>query len=351
MGVRTGRTRDDGPQPWARAWTRAARGEGGFYTDGPGALDGPAAHFRTSAHVGPGLARAIVALLHEVDARLGGPEHLDVVDVGAGRGELLVRVLDLADADLAARLRPTAVDVRPRPHGLDARIAWIDEPAPRGVPDGVRGLVLANEWLDDVPLDVVEVDEHGTVRLVLVDHDGRETWGPPLHDGPAWSALGLDAAAAAGWLERWWPVGRPGERAEIGRSRDEHWDACVRRLTAGTALAIDYGHTRDQRATGCWAAGTLTAYRDGRLAAAVPDGTVNLTAHVAVDATAAAVGGVLTRQREALRALGVSARLPERALAQRDPTAYADALVTASEGSELLDPAGLGGFAWIRVDR
>jgi hypothetical protein len=59
-------------------------------------------------------------------------------------------------------------------------------------------------------------------------------------------------------------------------------------------MAIDYGHVRVERATGAWDGGTLAAYRRGRLVSPVPDGSCNITAHVAVDACAAAVPATST---------------------------------------------------------
>ncbi|EHN72015.1 hypothetical protein SMCF_8562, partial [Streptomyces coelicoflavus ZG0656] len=40
---------------------------------------------------------------------------------------------------------------------------WLAEP-----PDGVTGLLFANEWLDNVPVEVAEVDAAGVARRVLV---------------------------------------------------------------------------------------------------------------------------------------------------------------------------------------
>jgi SAM-dependent MidA family methyltransferase len=337
--VRTDRAFADDPLPWARAWHRAALADGGFWRSGAGAR-GPGAHFRTSVHVGSVFVRAIARLVGELDAELDHPERLDVVDLGAGGGELLTALLDELDPGLRRRLEPVAIDVRPRPVGLDERIAWLTGEVPDVVPDDVHGLLLAHEMLDELPVDVVEVDDGGRVRLVLVDALGTETLGPEL-----------DAADDLAWLARWWPVHEPGARAEVGRRRDDAWRRCVARLSRGTALAIDYGHLREARVAGRHKAGTLTAYRDGRQVHAVPDGTRNLTAHVAVDSVAAAVGGHVTTQRAALRALGVSAALPAATLAAHDPSAYADALQQASDAAELLDPSGLGAFAWIRLDR
>ncbi|NEC53028.1 hypothetical protein G3I18_31425, partial [Actinospica acidiphila] len=66
-------------------------------------------------------------------------------------------------ADVSARVRPYAVELAARPPGLDDRIVWRDEP-----PEGVTGLLFANEWLDNVPVDVAEVDASGTPRYVRV---------------------------------------------------------------------------------------------------------------------------------------------------------------------------------------
>ncbi|MEJ7704886.1 MAG: hypothetical protein WKF47_15060 [Geodermatophilaceae bacterium] len=84
------------PTAWSTAMTGALYGEQGFYRQAPG----PGAHFRTSAHVGPAFATAVAELLGRVDHALGHPPRLDLVDVGSGRGELLVEVARLAASGL-----------------------------------------------------------------------------------------------------------------------------------------------------------------------------------------------------------------------------------------------------------
>jgi SAM-dependent MidA family methyltransferase len=85
----------------------------------------------------------------------------------------------------------------------------------------------------------------------------------------------------------------------------------------------------------------------------VPDGSCDLTAHVAIDAVRAAGertagrAAVLMRQADALRALGADGGRPPLALASTDPTGYVRALAAASEVAELTDPAGLGGHFWL----
>ena len=180
--------------------------------------------------------------------------------------------------------------------------------------------------------------------------------GLALTDVAGCAAYGVDADEALGWLQKWWPVSLPGARAEPGAARDRAWSGLTAALAAGTVLAVDYGHRRTDRLSGRYDAGTLTGYLAGRVVPPVPDGSVDLTAHVAIDACAAATappgsGRVsVTSQRVALGALGVSGVLPPRELAS-DPLAYADALDAASQGAELRDPLGLGAFCWLRLDR
>jgi SAM-dependent MidA family methyltransferase len=308
---------------WRQATDQALYGSHGFFR-----REAPATHFRTSVHASPLFARAVAELRRRVDDALGHPGELALVDIGAGRGELLLGVLSSLPAQLAARLRPYAVEHATRPQGLDPRITWTDEP-----PGGVQGLLFANEWLDNVPVDVAEADETGEPRYVLVrPRDGAERLGGPL------------TAPDAAWLRRWWPIaGSPGDRAEIGLPRDTAWARAVASLDAGLAVAVDYAHSLASRPP----YGTLTGYRTGREVPPVPDGSCDITAHVALDACADAGGGTLTTQRAALRALGIDGRRPPLALASSDPTGYLRALTAAGQAAELTAPGGLGDFTWL----
>ena len=357
----------------------ALYGPGGFYARGVP----PARHFRTSVHVSPSYAAAIWELLRQVDAGLGHPGRIDLVDIGAGRGELLEQVLAAAEqgsvaepggvsasavlgadgalgasgargADgapgtdrapgasgasgasvapgLAGRIAARAVEVAPRPAGLDPRISWHSVP-----PECITGLVIASEWLDNVPLDVVELTAAGPAVLQVDPATGAERPGCPP-----------DPADLA-WVRAWWPLVARGDRAEVGRTRGEAWAGVIRRIDRGVAVAADYGHVKAARPA--W--GTLTGYLEGRAVAPLPDGSRDITAHVALDACAAAgqaAGAsktVLTTQRAVLPGLGLNARRPSLALATADPERYARALGQASVNAELVDAQGLGGFGWL----
>ena len=351
---------------WRDAMETALYGPDGFFVSGPG----PAAHFRTSVHASPVFASCLRHVLTALDLALDHPARLDVVDVGAGRAELLRALLGAVVAtptepSLAERIRLVAVERAARPADLPAEIEWRPD-----LPPEITGLLLATEWLDNVPLDVATHTPQGW-RHVLVDPaTGAESPGPPL------------SPADTAWLTRWWPLppppspvikefasgptpdgdanslitdeggwGQPGGwgRVEIGRGRDEVWAEAVGRVRRGAALAVDYGHLRDTRPVD----GTLTGYRNGRQVPPVPDGSCDVTAHVAMDSVASAGERVarcaytLVSQRAALRALGADGGRPPLSLASRDPAGYLRALAAASAVAELTDPTGLGGHWWL----
>ena len=117
-------------------------------------------------------------------------------------------------------------------------------------------------------------------------------------------------------------------------------------------MVVDYGHTAADRP----AHGTLTAFRAGREVRPVPDGSCDLTAHVATDSLADAVRATgrpsptLITQREIFRAL-----LPDadpatpvpRALARSEPTAYLRALARRGALATLTARGGLGDLWWL----
>lgn len=287
-------------------------GDPGFYRT-PGT---PAQHFRTAAHTGSTWADAVTSLAAQVDEALGQPANFTVVDVGAGGGELLADLAELAPG----RWSLVGVDVTDRPEGLHGRVEWR-----RQFPERVHGLMLAVELLDVVPVNVLELTPQGPC-VVEVDEDGFERIGDPAD--PEDSA----------WVARWWPIRSPGERAEVGSRRDEMWRDLSSRLQAGLAVAVDYA-ADPARVEG----GTLTGYRHGRRRLPAPDASMDLTAHVLFESLRQD-GDLLLAQREALRRLGIRAAPPEYA---GDGDSYLAELARSSEASELLNPYGLGSFTWL----
>lgn len=295
-------------EPWRQALERALYGPDGFFV-----REKPGRHFRTSVSASPVFARAVRELAGRVDDALGHPDPFDVVDVGAAGGELLQAL-----PDVPSRWRLTGVEVAAAP---GAPLRWS-----RTVPE-LEGLLFANEWLDDVPLDVVFDG-----RLVEVSPDGAERLGEPA------------PAELLEWADRWWPQGR---RVEVGLARDRAWADAVAQVGRGVAVAVDYGHVLGDRSGLGDRRTSLTGYRDGRQVHPVLDGSCDVTAHVALDSCLAATGGRLLYQREALAALGVDATPPPRSQATTDPRGYLVRLQEANGAAELLDRRTLGSFGWL----
>lgn len=302
---------------WERAWHEALYGPEGFYRS----PSGPAAHFATATHgrTGAVLAEALLRLAHQHGLTR-------VVDVGAGRGELLSRLHDIDPA-----LHLTGVDVVTRPRDLPAPVGWLVSPGGPNLPEGLgrltSALVVAHEWLDVVPCAIAEVDADGILRERLVDRAGAESWGAPL------------AGESLAWSEAHWPVSEPGQRVEVGLTRDRAWAGLLHRMDSGIAVAVDYGHRRGERP----AEGTLTAYRSGRQVEPVPDGTCDLTAHVAMDSLDHTE---LLDQRTVLRGLGIKGTPPPHDLARSDPAGYLRALEQAGAAAALTARGGFGDFLW-----
>lgn len=307
--------------PWQQAWDRALYGESGFYRQAAG----PAGHFSTATQgvpqIGELLARALLTLMDR--------ECLETfVDIGCGRGELLEQI-----HRLDPQVRCVGVDIVARPQ-LSEPIGWLQSPGGEELPDALDGLsdtlVFANEWLDVVPCPIAEVDEDGELREVLVHAaTGDERLGDPI------------SGASRQWCHKFWPVDHlgTGDRVEIGQTRDIAWDNLVSRVRSGLAIAVDYGHTIDSRP----AMGTLTGFRQGRQVLPVPDGSCDLTAHVAMDSLA---HDEIVDQRGALRQLGVSGQIPPHDLARSRPLEYLQGLSAASAAGALTARGGLGDFLW-----
>jgi SAM-dependent MidA family methyltransferase len=346
------------PLPWHQAWQQALYGPDGFYRRPAG----PAGHFRTACHAGAGvLAGALTRLADEAGCT-------GIVDVGAGRGELLTALAQLEAAarpepelpddlpeDLFAgsgagdgvegRLRLHGVEMVERPANLPDAVGWSSglDALPDDVLNGA--LVIAWELLDVVPVPIAAIGTDGVPRILLVDPaTGDEHPGPPL------------TALESAWCARWWPSTDAGRdaRVEIGTTRDALWAGLVKRVAGtprgGLLLAVDYDHEADHRP----AEGSLSAFRGGRAVPPVPDGSCDLTTHVALDAVAAAgeragaTSSVLLRQRTALRALGVAMTPGDLAAARAAGTgALLAQLELRSQMDELLDESGLGGFGWL----
>ena len=282
---------------WKQAWDAALYGAGRVL---PAGVAG-----RALPDLGARLAAVRAALV-----RLTREAGLDtVVDIGAGRGELLTAMHRWTRGSTCSGSRWP-----PGRPGWTRPIAWTT-----ALPESVEGLVVANEWLDNIPCHVVEVDDRRRgPRVVHVDPaTGEESLGQPLTAlhrcrrrwAPGWTGGGR-------WTRR-----EPGARAEVGTTRDAAWADVVARVRRGIAVAVDYGHTARGPAAVRLAA-LLPRRPRGRRA---PRRVARRHRARRGRRRRRAGGGGVRRQRDALRELGVDGTRPDLELATDDAGAYVGA--------------------------
>ena len=266
---------------WAEAWSLANES---FY-----AGNQAEGHFATSIHANEHVAHALATLIAQQRQHYRNRDFL-VIDVGSGSGRLLEQLRTRVDGDVQL----LGIDIRERPADLPHDIQWRQMKISdknydvTGIREDIAGVVIAHEFLDDIPCEVFELDEDASPRLVLVDPaTGAEELGPHLSDSAAIPLLGpIRPDEVRAWLDAWWPATRPGARREVGITRQRVWSGLTGSVQDGCAVAIDYAHDRVERISGGWDGGTMKGFRAGRPQRAVPDGSVNITAHVALDALA-----------------------------------------------------------------
>jgi SAM-dependent MidA family methyltransferase len=325
----------------------------GYYSAGAVKL-GPAGDFVTAPEISPLFGRCLASQCAEVLDSLGGG---DVLELGAGTGALAAEVL--ATLAAAERLPERYLILEPSPDlverqraliaervpALRERVHWVQRP-----PDGLRGLVIANEVLDAMPVHRFcipprngSVPEKGAdiaaaVQEVVVRADGDGFRG--VLEAPV--SPGLGAAVAA--------LNLPVESLVQGLCSEVNlrlgpWVAMLgEHLAAGMLLFVDYGYPRREL--------YLPERRDGTLlchhrhhAHADPYAHVGLqdiTAHVdftAVAEAGAAAGLALagyTTQANFLLGCGLDRHLIE---AAADATALLD---LAAGAKQLVLPAAMG---------
>jgi SAM-dependent MidA family methyltransferase len=309
---------------------------------------------------------------------LGRPRPLDLIEYGAGSGTLAVSILegmrrhgaaernaaDLPAADLLAATRYEPVesntyrltDLRERFEmaGLAGRLATSSaNEDPRGTASNesvpVTGIILANEFLDALPVHRFVVRGGNLLELYVAWKDGFvEIPGEPSTPALAQRIAedGLDVNQLS-----------EGQIGEISLGLGEWLRGVATRLTRGYAIVIDYGHDAAELYGPRRLAGTLLGYRGHRVVENQFDapGQVDLTAHVdftALERLAAANGFRTvssTTQSEFLVAAGLEEEL--RALQASPDLTLADYTRARSGIVRMLDPRHMGRFRVLILER
>ena len=360
------RVQREGPVPFSTYVEEALSGPQGFFTAGGGA--GRRADFLTSPEVGDLFGAVVGRALDAEWDRLGRPDPYVVVEGGAGRGALASAVLRSAPR-CAPALRYLCVERAPVLRGAAEALLTVEPPA--NVLGGVgdeddddgppvtgggsgpvvavlsdlpmvrfRGVVLANELLDNLPFDLLERTATGWDEVRVGVEAGR------LVEVPV--AASPEAVAEADRLAPGAPVGGRIPRQHQARA----WVAqAVGLLRGGRVLVVDYADETPSLATRQWT-DWLRTYRDHRRAGHPLDrpGTADITCEVAVDQLAVAHAPHADRTQAAWLAAHGLAELVEAARETWRTTAHVGDLTALAarsrvgEADALTDPEGLGAF-------
>nr|WP_242482449.1 SAM-dependent methyltransferase [Thiocystis violacea] len=232
----------DGLLPFDRFMELALYAPGlGYYVAGAQKF-GPSGDFVTAPEVSPLFGRCLGNQCAEVLAALGGG---DILEIGAGSGTLATQILGqlleigtLPDRyrilepspDLQQRQRERLRDELPP---LADRCEWLTD-----FPTAFRGVVVANEVLDAMPVHRFRIGEAGELLEVFV-RDGAgvltETAAVPRSAdlAEAVAALGAEGLALT-----------HGYSSEINLRLPPWLRALAGSMAAGLALLIDYGYPR-----------------------------------------------------------------------------------------------------------
>jgi SAM-dependent MidA family methyltransferase len=348
----------------------------GYYRQRP---DRPtdAGDFLTAPETHPIFGRTIARRVEEMWANLGRPSPFDLIEYGAGSGTLGLSILDGlrrhgAD-DLLHSIRYEPVESNPyrladlhRRFEEDGLADQLASSSPDGSAGGtasaesvpVTGVILANEFLDALPVHRVVVRGGKLLELFVVWRNGADGSAGRFAEvvaepsTPELAARLADDGIEPGQLAE-------GQVAEICLNLEPWLDEVAARLARGFVLVIDYGYEAAELYGPRRLAGSLLGYRGHRV---VDDpfaevGLTDLTAHVDFTALGllaerrgfVSAGGGLATQQEFLVAAGLELEL--QALQASAELTLADYMRARSGILHMIDPRHMGRFRVLTLER
>ena len=319
---------ESGPLPFERFMELALYDPEGFF-GGDRLRSEKAGDFLTSPEVSPLFGRTLARLVDRIHKGIGDP--FTLVEVGSGSGSLLRPLLE--EVDVAA----TAVEASPAAREALSPLVPVSD----RLPERIRGVVLANELLDNLPMALAQ----------LVDGGWRERWVGTHGDGLAF----VDAEPrpeVVAWLESYAGPVDEGGWVEVQLEARRWLIDVLSRLEEGAVVTIDYGDTADNLAPRR-RDGTLRTYRAHHLGPHPLDepGATDITADVNFTALLdVGVGVSLHRQDDFLTGLGLRDRLSSLRTAELEAARAGQDLerfrlrTERTEIETLLHPRGLGDF-------
>jgi SAM-dependent MidA family methyltransferase len=314
---------------------------------------GRSGDFLTAPETHPIFGAAVARQLDDAWQRLDRPDPFVLREYGAGSGTLAAAILAGLRADqseLVEALAYEPIEINPFQR---ARIGDRLGPLARTVEATgrapFRGAVIANEFLDALP--VHRVEQHGGRLLErLVDWDAADGHLVERLAEPSTPALAARLAEDGVALTE-------GQVGEICLAIEPWVQDVATSLEQGVVLVIDYGHPAQALYDVHHLDGTLRAYAGHRAHADpfIAIGRQDLTAHVDLTALAAAarrlgldvIGEV--SQAEFLVGCGLEDLLER--VRSNPATTIEEWLEIRSAVARLLDPAALGGFRVVLLGR
>ncbi len=323
----------NGPMPFERFMEIALYDADGFF-GGETLRSEKAGDFLTSPEVSPLFGEAIGRLVDEVHAEIGDP--FTLVEVGAGSGSLLRALLRGRDLDAVA------VEVSAGARAALDGLATVRET----LPERIRGVVLANELLDNLPMALAQ----------KVEGEWRERW--VGRDGDTLAFVDADPRPdVTDWLERYAGPVSEGGWVEVQLEARAWLSGALDRLDDGMMVLIDYGDTAEnlepRRRDG-----TLRTYRAHHLGPHPLDepGATDITADVNFSALVDLAPSVLLeRQDDFLTRLGLRERLRSFRVEELEAARRGDEMERLrlrslkTEAETLLHPRGLGDFRVLTI--
>lgn len=315
--------------------------DGGYFTSGP-LRSHQQGDFLTSPEVSSEFGATLARYVEREYVRLCGPEDFTVLEAGAGSGSLLDALL----GELSFTPRAVAVEAsRAARKVIAARLPRVDVVPPDRLPGRIRGVVIANELMDNLPMAVAVREGDGwTERWIALDSAELV-----LVEAPARS----DVVA---WLDAYAVKTPQGGVVECQLEAASWLTGMIGRLVSGSILVIDYGDT-DEGLSPRRREGTLRTYRSHHLGPYPLDepGETDMTADVNFSALLGIAQGSgmeckLLRQRDFLSDLGLGARMQRLREEELEIARSGDSIErlrvrnAVKEIETLLHPRGLGDF-------
>jgi SAM-dependent MidA family methyltransferase len=327
-----------------------------------------AGDFLTAPETHPIFGWTVARRIEEMWTRLGRPNPFGLIEYGAGSGTLGLSILDglrrHGSTDLLESIRYEPIESNPHRltdlhrrferDGLADRLASSSpdgtaEPTASEAPLPVTGVILANEFLDALPVHRVVVRDGRLLELFVVWRDRFAEFAAEPSTPELAVRLALDSVDLHQLAE--------GQVAEICLGLEPWLDGVAARLARGFVIVIDYGYPAAELYGPRRLAGSLLGYRSHRVVddPLTDPGQIDLTAHV--DFTALArlaeprglVAGGLATQSEFLVAAGLESEM--QALQASPETTAEDYLRARSGIVRMLDPRHMGRFRVLTLER